>query len=157
MRHRYGYKKIGGSSSHRRAFFRNLATSLILKESCRTTLPKAREIRSIVERYITKSKNDTLHNRRQALSYFFDKSAVHKLFSDIGPRFKTRPGGYTRILKFDRRPGDAAQMAVIQLLKADEQAASKPKAKSRSRKKAAAATKEAEAPESKVEETKTEA
>lgn len=146
MRHRLGYKKIGGSSSHRKAFFRNMVTSLILKESCRTTLPKAKEVRRIVERFITKSKNDTLHNRRQAFSYFFDKSAVHKLFADIGPRFKERPGGYTRILKFDRRQGDAAQMAVIQLLKKDEELKSKPKAKAR--KKAAPKAAKAKAEES---------
>jgi len=95
---------------------RNLATSFIKFERFETTVQKAKELRPVVERLITSGKNDTVADRRQAYSYLLDKAVVHKLFTDIGPRFKTRPGGYTRIVRTRIRHGDTAQMAVIEMV-----------------------------------------
>ena len=116
MRHRKSGRKLGRNSSHRKAMFRNMATSLVRHGTIRTTVPKAKELRRVVEPLITLAKVDGVANRRLAFSRLRDKEAVGKLFSDLGPRFKDRPGGYLRILKTGPRPGDAAPMAIVQLV-----------------------------------------
>ena len=103
--------------------FRNMATSMLKHETIRTTLPKAKELRRVVEPLITLAKEDSVANRRLAFDRLRDKEVVGKLFSDIGPRFKERPGGYLRILKTGPRPGDAAPMAIVMLTEQSEQAA----------------------------------
>ena len=115
MRHRKIGRKLGRDSSHRKAMFRNMAASLIEFESISTTLPKARELRRTLEPLITLAKEDGVTRRRTAFNKLRNKTAVGKLFDEIGPRFKDRPGGYLRILKKGRRPGDSAPMALIQL------------------------------------------
>jgi len=115
MRHRKSGRKLGRNSSHRQAMFRNMAASLLRHEQIRTTVPKAKELRRVVEPLITLAKEDGVANRRLAFNRLRDKEAVGKLFSDLGPRFKSRPGGYLRILKLGPRPGDAAPMAIVQL------------------------------------------
>lgn len=116
MRHRNSGRKLSRSSSHRRAMLRNMATSLILSEQCETTLEKAKEIRPVIEKLITKAKKDTLASRRNALGFLQEKAAVHKLYADLAERFRSRNGGYTRIIRTRIRPGDAASMAVISLI-----------------------------------------
>jgi large subunit ribosomal protein L17 len=116
MRHRKSGRKLGRSSPHRKAMFRNMATSLVRHEMIKTTVPKAKELRRVVEPLITLAKTDGVANRRLAFDRLRDKEAVGKLFSDLGPRFKDRPGGYLRILKTGPRPGDAAPMAIVQLV-----------------------------------------
>lgn len=116
MRHINGYRKLGRVSSHRRAMFRNMATSLLIHERIETTVPKAKELRSIVEKMITLGKHGDLHSRRLAASYLFDDEAVKKVFSEIAPRFKDRSGGYTRILRKGPRFGDGAEMAFLELV-----------------------------------------
>ncbi len=116
MRHRKSGRRLGRNSSHRKAMFRNMATSLLLHESIKTTLPKAKELRRVVEPLITLAKEDGVANRRLAFNRLRDKEVVGKLFKDVGPRFKNRPGGYLRILKTGPRPGDAAPMAIVQLV-----------------------------------------
>jgi large subunit ribosomal protein L17 len=116
MRHRKSGRKLGRNSSHRKAMFRNMATSLVRHETIKTTVPKAKELRRVVEPLITLAKVDGVANRRLAFNRLRDKEAVGKLFSDLGPRFKDRPGGYLRILKIGPRPGDAAPMAIVQLV-----------------------------------------
>ena len=116
MRHRKSGRKLGRNSSHRKAMFRNMATSLVHHETIKTTVPKAKELRRVIEPLITLAKVDGVANRRLAFSRLRDKAAVGKLFSDLGPRFKERPGGYLRILKIGPRPGDAAPMAIVQLV-----------------------------------------
>lgn len=116
MRHRKSGRKLGRNSSHRKAMFRNMATSLLRHETIKTTLPKAKELRRVVEPLITLAKEDGVANRRLAFDRLRDKEAVGKLFKDVGPRFKDRPGGYLRILKIGPRPGDAAPMAIVQLV-----------------------------------------
>jgi len=123
MRHRKSGRKLGRTSSHRQAMFRNMAASLLRHEQIRTTVPKAKELRRVVEPLITLAKEDGVANRRLAFNRLRDKEAVGKLFSDLGPRFKSRPGGYLRILKLGPRPGDAAPMAIVQLT---EKAATEP-------------------------------
>src|SRR5439155_16993967 len=109
-------RKLNRTSSHRWALMRNLVTALLRDEKIRTTDPKAKELRRWVDRVITLGKRGSLHARRQALSIVQDKTVVRKLFDTIGPRFKDRPGGYTRIIKIGIRHGDAAQMSVIALV-----------------------------------------
>jgi len=116
MRHRKSGRRLGRNSSHRKAMFRNMATSLVVHETIKTTLPKAKELRRVIEPLITLAKEDGVANRRLAFSRLRDKAAVGKLFSDLGPRFKERPGGYLRILKMGPRAGDAAPMALVQLV-----------------------------------------
>ena len=116
MRHKKSGRRLGRNSSHRKAMFRNMATSLVRHETIKTTLPKAKELRRVIEPLITLAKIDGVANRRLAFSRLRDKEAVGKLFSDLGPRFKERPGGYLRILKMGPRPGDAAPMALVQLV-----------------------------------------
>jgi large subunit ribosomal protein L17 len=116
MRHRKSGRKLGRNSPHRKAMFRNMATSLVRHEMIKTTVPKAKELRRVVEPLITLAKTDGVANRRLAFDRLRDKEAVGKLFSDLGPRFRDRPGGYLRILKTGPRPGDAAPMAIVQLV-----------------------------------------
>ena len=116
MRHRKSGRQLNRNSSHRQAMFRNMAASLIEHEVIKTTLPKAKELRRVAEPLITLAKNDSVANRRLAFSRTRDKAVVGKLFSEIGPRYADRPGGYTRILKCGYRAGDAAPMAYIELV-----------------------------------------
>ncbi len=124
MRHRKSGRKLGRNSSHRKAMFRNMATSLVVHETIKTTLPKAKELRRVIEPLITLAKKDGVANRRLAFSRLRDKAAVAKLFSELGPRFKERPGGYLRILKMGPRAGDAAPMALVQLVQGPAEAES---------------------------------
>ena len=116
MRHKHGYNKLGRNSSHRRAMLRNLATSLITHERITTTLPKAKELRGVVEKIVTLGKKGELHHRRKAASYLFEKEAVSKVFGSMAERFKERPGGYLRILRRGIRFGDGAEMATIEFV-----------------------------------------
>ena len=116
MRHLKSGRQLSRNSSHRWALMRNLITALLREEKIQTTDPKAKELRRWVERVITLGKRGDLHARRQVLSIVQDKAVVRKLFDTIGPRFKDRPGGYTRIIKLGIRHGDAAQMALIELV-----------------------------------------
>jgi large subunit ribosomal protein L17 len=116
MRHQKSGRKLGRNSPHRTAMFRNLAASLLLHETVRTTLPKAKELRRVVEPLITLGKEDSVAHRRLAFSRLRDQVAVGRLFTELGPRFKARPGGYLRILKMGYRMGDSAAMAIVQLL-----------------------------------------
>ncbi len=115
MRHRKSGRRLGRNSSHRKAMFRNMATSMLMHETIRTTVPKAKELRRVVEPLITLAKEDSVANRRLAFDRLRDKEVVGKLFKEIGPRFKERPGGYLRILKIGPRPGDNAPMAIVML------------------------------------------
>ena len=118
MRHRKSGRKLGRNSSHRKAMFRNMASSLLRYETIKTTLPKAKELRRGVEPLITLAKEDGVAKRRLAFNRLRDKEMVGKLFKDVAPRFKNRPGGYLRILKLGPRSGDAAPMAIVQLVDA---------------------------------------
>jgi len=119
MRHKKSGRKLNRNSSHRIAMKRSLAISIILHESIKTTLAKAKEIRSFLEPLVTLSKENNLANQRKAYSELRDRSAVSKLFNELGPRFKKRPGGYLRIIKRGFRPGDKAPIAQVELLKED--------------------------------------
>jgi len=122
MRHQKSGRKLGRNSSHRKAMYRNMAASLLRHETIKTTLPKAKELRRVVEPLITLARNsdgskeDAVRRRRLAFSRLRDEAVVGKLFTELGPRFKERPGGYLRILKMGYRPGDSAPMAIVQLL-----------------------------------------
>ena len=116
MRHQLSGRQLSRNAPHRWAMLRNMAASLLRHETIRTTLPKAKELRRIVEPLITLGKADSDANRRRAFAQLRDAEVVVKLFEELGPRFKARPGGYTRILRMDVRPGDAAPMALMQLL-----------------------------------------
>ena len=116
MRHQKSGRKLGRTSSHRQAMFRNMAVSLFRHEQIRTTLPKAKELRRVAEPLITMAKNPTMARRRLAFARLRDKDIVGKLFDELAPRYKTRPGGYTRILKCGFRRGDNAPMAYVQLV-----------------------------------------
>lgn len=116
MRHRKSGRQLNRNASSRHALFRSLAVALIEHEAIRTTLPKAKEMRRVVEPLITLAKNDTVANRRLAFSRTRSKEAVAKLFDEIGPRYKARPGGYMRVLKMGFRAGDAAPMAYVELV-----------------------------------------
>ncbi len=118
MRHRHSGRQLSRNSSHRHAMLRNMASSLLRHEAIRTTVPKAKELRRVVEPLITLAKVDSLAKRRLAFSRLRDLSVVEKLFADLGPRFKARAGGYTRILRMEPRPGDSADMALMQLVDA---------------------------------------
>jgi large subunit ribosomal protein L17 len=154
MRHRNSGRQLSRNSSHRHAMLRNMAASLLRHETIRTTVPKAKELRRVVEPLITLAKVDSLGKRRLAYSRLHDESVVEKLFVDLGPRFKARAGGYTRILKMEPRPGDSADMALMQLVDAavvpaekteDTKAAKAPKPAKKSKKAAAEAAEEAAA------------
>ena len=116
MRHLKSGRQLSRNSSHRWALMRNLITALLREEKIQTTDPKAKELRRWVDRVITLGKRGDLHARRQAAAVLFDKTVLQKLFDTIGPRFKDRPGGYTRIIKLGIRHGDAAQMSLIELV-----------------------------------------
>lgn len=116
MRHRKIGRKLGRTSSHRKAMYRNMSVSLLMNETIKTTVPKAKELRRVVEPIITRSKEDSVANRRIIFNQLRDKVVIGKLFNEIGPRFEKRPGGYLRILKLGPRVGDAAPMALVQLL-----------------------------------------
>ena len=116
MRHGHGLRKLNRTSSHRLAMLRNMANSLILHEAIKTTVPKAKELRRVVEPLITLAKNPTLANKRLAFDRLRDRDNVVKLFNVLGPRFLARPGGYTRILKMGFRQGDNAPMAYVELV-----------------------------------------
>ena len=122
MRHRNSGRKLNRSPSHRRAMFRNMATALLKHEQIKTTLPKAKELRPVVERMITLGKRGSLHSRRQALSFLQDEAIVRKLFDGLAERYEDRAGGYTRVLKAGFRYGDSAPMAYIELVDRDEDA-----------------------------------
>jgi large subunit ribosomal protein L17 len=148
MRHRNSGRQLSRNASHRHAMMRNMATSLLQHETIRTTVPKAKELRRVVEPLITMAKVDTIGLRRLAHSRLRDDAVVEKLFADLGPRFKARAGGYTRILKMEPRPGDNADMALMLLVdsaaavveqKDDTKAAKKSKAAPKKTKKAAPA------------------
>jgi large subunit ribosomal protein L17 len=119
MRHGVAGRKLGVTSTHRFAMFRNMANALIKHEQITTTLPKAKELRPVAEKLITLGKRGGLHARRQAYAQLRDDAMVAKLFSTLADRYKTRPGGYTRVLKAGIRYGDAASMAVIELIDRD--------------------------------------
>ena len=116
MRHGHGLRKLNRTSSHRLAMLRNMMNSLIAHEAIKTTVPKAKELRRVIEPMITLAKNDSVANRRLAFARLRDDASVAKLFTDLGPRFKARPGGYTRILKMGFRVGDNAPMAFVELV-----------------------------------------
>lgn len=116
MRHRHSGRQLNRNSSHRKAMFRNMTASLVKHELIKTTLPKAKELRSYAEPIITLAKEDSVANRRLAFNRLRDKEVVGKLFSEIGPRYQTRPGGYLRILKCGFRAGDNAPMAYVELV-----------------------------------------
>ncbi len=116
MRHGHGLRKLNRTTSHRLAMLRNMMNSLIEHETIKTTVPKAKELRRVVEPMITLAKEPTVANRRLAFDRLRNRDSVTKLFNDLGPRFKTRPGGYTRILKMGYRVGDNAPMALVQLV-----------------------------------------
>ena len=122
MRHARGYRRLNRTHEHRKAMFANMAGSLIEHEQIKTTLPKAKELRPIVEKLITLAKRGDLHARRQALSILQDNEMVKKLFSTLAERYKERQGGYTRVLKAGFRYGDQAPMAIIELVDRDEDA-----------------------------------
>jgi large subunit ribosomal protein L17 len=160
MRHHLSGRQLSRNSSHRHALMRNMSVSLLRHETIRTTLPKAKELRRVVEPLITLAKKDGDANRRRAFARLRDAQIVEKLFADLGPRFKARPGGYTRILRMLPRPGDSAPMALMQLVegaapaeteepageakkKSTRRAKAKPKAKSKTAAKTEAAPKEA--------------
>ena len=119
MRHRKSGRRLGRNSSHRKAMFRNMAASMLKHETIRTTLPKAKELRPIIEKLITLGKRGDLHARRQAASQLKEDKDVAKLFEVLGPRYKERNGGYTRVLKAGFRYGDMAPMAIIELVDRD--------------------------------------
>ncbi len=116
MRHRKSGRQLNRNSSHRKAMFRNMAVSLMQHEIIKTTLPKAKELRRVAEPLITMAKTDSVAKRRLAFARLRDRGVVSKLFNELGPRYKERPGGYLRILKCGFRPGDKAPMAIVELM-----------------------------------------
>lgn len=155
MRHGKKLNHLGRQSAHRKAMMSNMASSLILHKRISTTVAKAKALRQYVEPLLTKSKEDTTHSRRTVFSYLQNKESVKELFDDVAAKIATRPGGYTRIIKIGTRPGDASEMAIIELVDYNETMLSsttgaKTKTRRRSRKKtgdAAVAEKPAQAPE----------
>lgn len=155
MRHQLSGRQLSRNAPHRHAMLRNMSVSLLRHETIRTTTPKAKELRRVVEPLITLAKTDSEANRRVAFSRLRDSEVVTKLFEDLGPRFKARPGGYTRILHLAPRPGDSAPMSLMQLVDgpaakaaeapAEEGAAKKKRAPAKKKAKAAAASDEAAA------------
>ncbi len=140
MRHQLSGRQLSRNAPHRRAMLRNMAVSLLQHETIRTTIPKAKELRRVVEPLITLSKVDTLAKRRLAFARLRDAKVVEKLFTDLGPRFKARAGGYTRILHMAPRPGDNADMALMQLVDGPAVVADEGSGKKKSAKKASKAT-----------------
>jgi large subunit ribosomal protein L17 len=158
MRHQLSGRQLSRNAPHRAAMLRNMAASLLRHETIRTTIPKAKELRRVVEPLITLGKDDSDANRRRAFVQLRDAEVVVKLFETLGPRFKARPGGYTRILRMDVRPGDSAPMALMQLLDqpsaespADEASAEKAPKKKAAAKKASPKKKTVKSAEEKAE------
>jgi large subunit ribosomal protein L17 len=135
MRHRNGGFKLGRNTSHRRALLRNLVTSIILNDRVHTTITKAKASKPIVEKMITLGKNGSVHARRQALAYMMTPESVDRLFKVVAPRYETRPGGYSRIIRTGQRQGDASEMAYIELLGAELELSEKAEKRSEARKK----------------------
>jgi large subunit ribosomal protein L17 len=125
MRHRNAGRQLNRNSSHRSAMFQNMTVSLLRHEIIKTTLPKAKELRRIAEPFITMAKTDSVHKRRMAFNRLRDRDMVSKLFNDLGPHYKERPGGYLRILKAGYRTGDKAPMAYIEMVDRSQAAAGK--------------------------------
>ena len=157
MNHKNGFNPLSRTTAHRRAMSRNMVTSLFRYERITTTKSKALEVRKSAEKLITRAKEDTVHNRREAAKFISDEKILNKLFTEIGPRMKERNGGYTRVLKLGFRQGDAADVVILELVdykleseeeKAEKKAAKKAPAKEEKPKKAATKSKEA-APEKK--------
>src|SRR5258706_7303553 len=151
MRHGMVNRKLGRTSSHRLAMFRNQLSSLIDKERIITTLPKAKELRPQIERLITLGKSDSIHNRRQVERVVPDDHLIAKLFETLGPRFNERPGGYTRIIKLGSRRGDAAEMAILEFVGYEPKIEEAP-AEEKGKKAAPAKKEEGEAKEAAAEE-----
>ncbi len=147
MKHKVGYNRLGRKTAHRKAMTRNMLTSLFRHERIRTTKAKALAVRRTAEKMITRAKLDSVHNRRMIGRDIKDKMVLAKIFTDIGPRFKERPGGYTRVLKLGPRPSDAAEMVILELLPIDEEEAPK-KASAKGTKKAKASDAEPKAKKS---------
>lgn len=143
MRHNLSGRQLSRNAPHRHAMLRNMSVSLLRHETIRTTLPKAKELRRVVEPLITLSKTDSEANRRLAFARLRDTAVVEKLFVDLGPRFAKRPGGYTRILRMMPRPGDSAPMALMQLVDRPAAAVEEPKTEGKKAKKKAAPKKQA--------------
>jgi large subunit ribosomal protein L17 len=143
MRHQLSGRQLSRNSAHRRALMRNMSAALLRAETIRTTLPKAKELRRVVEPLITLGKADSEAHRRRAFSVLRDDTLVEKLFADIGPRFRTRAGGYTRILHMEPRPGDSAPMALMQLVEGEAAPAPAPEDKPSKKKAAPKAEKKA--------------
>lgn len=167
MKHKVGFNRLGRKPAHRKALHRNMVTSLFKHERIRTTKAKARAIRRTAEKMITRAKVDSVHNRRMIARDLKDKAILAKLFVDIGPRFRSRPGGYTRMLKIGHRAGDASEMVILELVGEELQEAkktkkaSKPESAKRSavpsaEKKSEAKTSEAKTAEESVEDAATE-
>lgn len=116
MKHKIGFNRLGRKASHREAMLRNMVTSLLKYERITTTKTKAQAVRENAEKMITRAKEDSVHNRRMVGRRIKDEAVLAKLFTEIGPRFSSRPGGYTRILKLGKRPGDAAEMVILELV-----------------------------------------
>lgn len=129
MRHQMALRKLGKNSAHRKAMFRNMVTSLIRSDRIETTLPKAKEIRRMADQMVTLAKKGTLAARRRAASYLQDPAVVQKLFSQLGERYQSRHGGYTRIVRLGTRRGDAADMAIIEYMPAEAPASTGKKTK----------------------------
>ncbi len=148
MHNRIGFNRLGRKPSHRKALYRNMITSLIKYERIETTQAKAKEIRRTAEKLVTRAKVDSVHNRRIVAKTVYEKGVVNKLFTEVGPRFADRPGGYTRILKLGKRSGDAAEMVILEFLKEEDKSAAKKKTSSK--KKAADPKKKTSAPKKKT-------
>ncbi len=127
MKHRRGFNPLGRKSSHRKALHKSMVTALFKYERIKTTKAKAREIRRTAENMITRAREDSVHNRRMIARKISEKAVLAKLFTDIAPRFLTRPGGYTRILKLGQRYGDASEMVLLELVERTEKEKKKPK------------------------------
>ena len=157
MRHAVKCRKLGRTTSHREDLFRNQLQSLVEKEKIVTTLPKAKELRPIAEKVITRGKHGTLHDRRWVLRWVLKRDLVKKVFDEIAPRFTERPGGYLRIVKLGPRQGDGAEMAVLELVERSEAAAPEPAPEEKKPKKKAAPKKEQPKAEAKPKREKKEA
>ena len=164
MNHRNGFNPLSRTTAHRRAMSRNMVTSLFRYERITTTKSKALEVRKSAEKLITRAKEDTVHNRREAAKFISDEKILNKLFTEIGPRMKERNGGYTRVLKLGFRQGDAADVVILELVdykleseeeKAEKKAAKKAPAKEEKPKKAAATKSKEAAPAKKPASKKT--
>jgi large subunit ribosomal protein L17 len=135
MRHRNGGFKLGRNTSHRRALLRNLVTSVILNDRIHTTITKAKASRPLVEKMITLGKNGSVHARRQALAYLMTPESVDRLFAVVAPRYESRPGGYSRIVRTGPRQGDASEMAYIELLGSEQELSDKAEKRAEARRK----------------------